>query len=183
MAIVALQCGILPSYCQTAQQTHTVAPVRNLDFRNQGTTLARAHISDRFRKRILSDLCGGCTDLSLSEMSGEESSRLYIADLSVAPGAPKRRAIRVLGGDQTCGTTGNCPILLYDAHTERLILGDSGFDFNFLRIEHAGVHDIAVWKQGGGPCNLWETFYRFDGTRFVEVRSAQAHASCKDGLD
>jgi len=143
-----------------------------------GTSLAEAPISAHFRDNILVELIGEGMPAEM-KANVSEYTMVYAYTIPAVQGEAARRVLRVWGGGESCGATGNCPIMIYDAKTQAVLLDENGWDFAFLPTRHAGARDVQVMGKGGA-CDISKTVLRYNGTHYVTGKSDPV-AWCSEG--
>jgi hypothetical protein len=134
-----------------------------------GNSLIHAPISKQFKRHIMLDLTGDAAGRYTDDNVGTYTM-VYAYTIPASAAGPARRLLRVWGGGDSCGATGNCTILIYDASTGAKLLEQEGWDFEFLRARHFGARDVRVMDKTG-PCDVSRTILRYDGTRYVRLKS------------
>lgn len=130
--------------------------------------LADAKLSPILRRRIESTVLADVEP----EHKADAERASKIGRIRMGPG--NVWGVRVSGGGELCGVTGNCPEWIFDPETGAELFGDDdgavGVDFGFTKGVHLGHYDIETFCKFGmrdGEVYL----FRFEGGRYVLVKS------------
>jgi hypothetical protein len=140
------------------------SPIRDFQ-RDEGVSLAKAHLSAKVKKQILRELVdlNNCTSDELQRIE----ERTHVTTVSL--GSYPHPIIRIWGGGGLCGATGNCTIALFDSVTGADILNGLGWKWIPLPRVHNGLQDIII-QEGAGCCRPQiRHSFRFDGTVYKQL--------------